>query len=161
MAITNSCAAGREMPRISKQPILYTYMIIRTEIGLMDRPRDIRNIGKPILPIRECCTLDLVLFLSQIIGYKQKCWIQPLQYRLVASWRINNDASPPTMSKEPERKTNRYAHTYNIYHSTRDQTKQGIQARFWKGREKRSFQQSTWIRVVLRPFIKKKDKKRS
>merc|ERR1719253_690197 len=25
MAITNSCAAGREMPRTSKQPILYTW----------------------------------------------------------------------------------------------------------------------------------------
>ena len=57
------------------------------------------------------------------------------------------------MSQEPERNTNHHAH------SARDQTKQGIQARFIKGREKRLFQQSTSNRVIWGPFIKKKDKR--
>ena len=60
-----------------KQPILYT--ITRQEMGFTDRPRNIRNLGKPIPPIRKYCTSDLVLhYSSQILGYKQKCRFKPL-----------------------------------------------------------------------------------
>ena len=93
MTITDSCAAGREMPCTSKQPIIY--LITRTEIGFTDRPRDIQNLIQLILPIEEYCVEDLVLrYSSRILGCKQKCRIEPLQYRLVISSRINYDASP-------------------------------------------------------------------
>ena len=60
------------------------------------------------------------------------------------------------MSKEPEREMNGHAH------SARDQTNQGTYTSpFFKGREKRSFQQSTSNGIILGPFIKKNDKKRS
>ena len=125
MAITNSCAAGRELPRTRKQPILYT--ITRTEIGFTDRPRNIQNPSNIILPIWKYCTWDLVLYYSsRILGSKQKCRFELIRYQLeVLSWVINN-ASSPTMSKEQKQKTSRLAH------STRDQTKQGIRACFFK-----------------------------
>ena len=117
-------------------------MITRTEIGFTDRPRDIQNLAYTILPIQKYHISDLVLFLSQILGRKQKCRIEPIRYQLVALSQVLNDASLPIMSKEPELKTNRHAR------STRDQTKQFIRTRFSKGREKRPFQQSTSNRVV-------------
>ena len=52
MAITNSCAAGREMPRARKQPILYMMCNSPGDIP-KDRPRDIRNPGHIILPIMK------------------------------------------------------------------------------------------------------------
>ena len=140
----------------------FIYIITRTEIGFTDRPLNIRNFENTILPIMKILYFGLIIIFcsSSILGCKQKCQIEPLQYRLeVSSWVVN-DASPPTMSKELEWKTES-TRAYNIHHSMRDQTKQRIRARFSKGREKSSFQQSTSNRVVLGLFIKTKDKKRS
>ena len=125
------------------------YMITRPEIGFTDRPRDIRNPTYTILPIQNYCTLDLVLFSSEILGRKQKCQIKPLKYRLVASSQSNNDASSPMMFKEPELKTNRHAH------STHDETKQGIRARFSKEDKRGRFSNrpqagSLWARLSKR-----------
>ena len=94
MTITNSCAAGKEMPRNSKSTNLI-YENSHRDIP-KDRPRNFRNLGYIILPIRKYFTSDLVLhYSSRISGCKQKCRFEPLRYWLeVSSWVVN-DAPPP------------------------------------------------------------------
>ena len=42
--------------------ILYMSMITRLEIGITDRPWNIRNLEQQILPIGKYCTSDLILY---------------------------------------------------------------------------------------------------
>ena len=106
MAITNSCAAGREMPRTSKS-INLIYMITRTEISRVYRQtaRHSKSRQHNILPIRKCCTSDLVLrYPSQLLGCKQRCRIEPKLYQLEVSSCVVNDASPPWCLKNRNKK---------------------------------------------------------
>ena len=104
MAITNSCVAGREMPRTSKQPILYTYMITHMEIGFIDRPQDIRNPVHTILPIIKMLYfgLHITLFVWNI-RVQTKASNQTTTISIRSIVIVVNDAPPfpPIMSKEP------------------------------------------------------------
>ena len=66
MVITNSCATGRKMPRTKNQ----SKYIHGNSPGYSskDRPRDIRNLGKLILPIMKLLYfgLSIASFVSNI-----------------------------------------------------------------------------------------------
>ena len=68
MAITNSCAAGREMPRTSKQPILYPIHDNSPGDIPKDRPWNIWNPSYTILPMSKIryFGLSIALFVLNI-----------------------------------------------------------------------------------------------
>ena len=124
MAITNSCVAGREMPRTNDQS---KYIHVNSPGDRVYGQTAKSRKANP--PNYENCTSYFVLHSSQILGCGKKRRIKPTRHRSVTSSRIINNASRPIMSEEPEQKTNRHTH------STHDQTKQGMRARFSKERK--------------------------
>ena len=90
------------MPRTSKQPILY--IMIHNSLGDIpkDRPRNIRNPVYIILPIMKIIYfgLHIALFVSNI-RVQTKASNQTITILIRSIVILVDDASPPTMSKEP------------------------------------------------------------
>ena len=122
MAITNSCVAGRDMSRTSKS-INLMYDNSHGDIP-KDRPQTAehsksRQHNTP--NYQKYCMyfgLSIVLCIVSNIRMQTKVSNQTTTISISGIVMIINGASPLTMSKKPEQKTNRHAHI------TRDQTRQ-------------------------------------
>ena len=90
MTITNSCAAGREMPRTNNQS---RYIHHGHSPGDRVYGQTVKS-RKPYPPYYENCTSNFVLHSSRILECGQKRQIEPTRHRPVASSQIINNASP-------------------------------------------------------------------